>query len=71
MDWICSILALLTLWFMGNKSKIGPPCGLITECFWFYYALTINQYGLLLAVFGFAAIHLRNAFKWGSFKRER
>jgi nicotinamide riboside transporter PnuC len=61
---IISLLSIAMLWFMGNKSIIGPVIGLINQAFWFYYIYTTKQWCLLGATVAFTVVHLRNLYKW-------
>ena len=49
---------------MGNKSIYGIILGLINQVLWTIYALSIKQYGLLLGVFAYTIVHIRNLMKW-------
>lgn len=64
MDWILSIVSMLVLWFMGNKSKYGPILGIAGQVLWIYYAISLRQYGLLIGTVGYLIIHIRNTMKW-------
>ncbi len=64
MDLFLSVLSMLMLWLMGNKSHLGPIVGVINQFFWLYYTLSTKQYGLLPGVVGFGIIHVRNVIKW-------
>jgi hypothetical protein len=64
MDWIISGLSLIVIWTMGNKSWYAPFIGIFSQVFWVYYALSLKQYGLLIATIGYLFIHIRNAYKW-------
>ncbi len=64
MDWLISIISCIILWLMGNKSKWGPRLGILNQTLWIIYAVSIEQYGLLLGVLTYTVIHIRNCIKW-------
>lgn len=64
MSWILSLVSVTMLWLMGNKSKYGPMVGFAGQILWAYYAIILKQYGLLVGVFAFAIVHLRNGYLW-------
>ncbi|MFA5759773.1 MAG: hypothetical protein WC942_10515 [Clostridia bacterium] len=64
MDWIISITSCIMLYFMGNKSIIGPILGIINQGLWIFYVSYTQQWGLLLGVSLYTVIHVRNLLKW-------
>lgn len=64
MDWILSAVSMIMLWSMGNKKRYAPFIGIAAQALWIYYAISINQYGLLIGTVGYLIIHIRNAVKW-------
>ena len=63
-SYILSVLSLISLWLMGNKSIWGIRIGLLNQVLWIVYALMLEQYGLLIGVFAYTIIHIRNLEKW-------
>lgn len=63
-SYILSALSLTSLWLMGNKNIWGIVVGLINQILWITYALMLKQYGLLIGVFAYTIIHIRNLVKW-------
>lgn len=64
MDWILSVTSCYMLWLMGNKSKWGPRVGIVNQILWIFYAVSIEQFGLLVGVLAYTVIHIRNCVKW-------
>ncbi len=64
MAWVLSILSVLMLWLMGNKSRYGPIVGIVAQVLWIIYVLKIEEYGLLLGVIAYTIVHIRNFWKW-------
>lgn len=71
MDWFLSVTSCLMLWLMGDKSKWGPVVGVCNQCLWVIYAVKIQEYGLLLGVFAYTGIHIRNFAKWWKVNENR
>lgn len=49
---------------MGNKNIYGIIVGLIGQLLWIVYALYLKEYGLLIGVFAYTIVHVRNLIKW-------
>ena len=64
MDWLLSGLAIISLWLIGDKNLWGFVVGLVTQVFWFYYAYTTEQFGLIPGVIIYTLVYLRNLWKW-------
>lgn len=64
LDFLLSFFSLLCLWLMGNKSKYGPPVGLLGQVFWMYFTITNGYWFLLVCTFIYTFIHARNTLKW-------
>jgi nicotinamide riboside transporter PnuC len=64
LSYLLSVLSLTSLWLMGNKSVWGIVIGLVNQILWIVYALMLKQYGLLIGVFAYTIIHIRNLKKW-------
>ncbi len=63
-DWTISITSCFMLWLMGSKSRWGPRIGILNQFLWYYYAISLHEFGLLLGVTAYTIIHTRNLFKW-------
>jgi hypothetical protein len=55
---------------MGNKNIWGIRVGLFNQVLWIVYALALKQYGLLIGVFAYTIIHIRNLEKWTGAENE-
>ncbi len=64
LSWVLSITSGAMLWLMGNKNKWGPRLGLLNQILWAIYAVWLQQWGLLLGVVAYTAIHVRNLLRW-------
>ena len=64
MDWIISITSCIMLYFMGNKSIIGPILGIVNQGLLVFYVSWTGQWGLMLGVALYTVIHVRNLIKW-------
>lgn len=63
-SYLCSILSVLMLWQMGCKSLWGPALGLAAQAAWLGFMIRGRHWGLAPCVFGFAALHVVNLWKW-------
>lgn len=64
LQYFLSILTLVSLWLMGNKSKWGPIVGVIGQIFWVWYVINTEQWGLLPGVIAYTVVNVRNYLKW-------
>lgn len=64
MTWTISVVSVVVLWLMGNKSKWGPRIGLLNQLLWFWFVFSEKQYGLLLGVIMFTIVQARNLIRW-------
>lgn len=65
MDYIASILELLGIWIIGNKSKWGFIIFMIAGlCWMIYVGINKHTYGILLVVLPALVINTRNFIKW-------
>ena len=64
-QWMFSILLIVNLYLIGNKSIWGPVTGVGINCaFILYYTFMSHQYGLLLGTVILIAFNLRVWVKW-------
>ncbi len=64
LPWICSTLALLSIYFTGNKSLLGPSIAVAGQpVFWFYIILT-DAHGFWPATIASTVLYLRMLVKW-------
>jgi hypothetical protein len=64
MDWFLSATSCLMLWLMGDKSPWGPRVGIVNQFLWFYYAISIHEWGLIIGALAYLIVHIRNLRKW-------
>jgi hypothetical protein len=64
MTWILSILTILTLWFVGNKSIWGPIIGFVSQIIWIVYIALTVQWGLLPMEIVLLIVYVRMFFLW-------
>lgn len=64
-QWLFSLLLIVNLYLIGNKSLWGPISGVgINLAFILYYTCMSHQYGLVLGTVVLTALNLRNWVKW-------
>lgn len=49
---------------VGYKLKIGWIIGLVTQALWLIFALSTEQYGFIIAAFGYGYVYARNWMRW-------
>ena len=59
-----SALAMSSSWFYGNKSAVGPWCGLAAQVPWNIIMIHGGLWGLAPVNIMMACIHIRNLIKW-------
>jgi hypothetical protein len=64
MDIVASILELLGLWLIGNRTRLGFVCSLFGCAAWCYVAVTREVYGLLIIGVAAIIINARNWWRW-------
>lgn len=64
MDWILSIVTLIALWLIGNKSNKGNAIMIAIQGFWIWFVIDINKKGLLLLAIVLFFIYARNWLRW-------
>jgi nicotinamide riboside transporter PnuC len=63
-----SLLSMLMLWLMGNRSIWGPVVGLVNQIVWIIFTIQAKQWGLLPGVIAFTVVHIRNLWLWNKHK---
>lgn len=63
-SYILSFFSVLSIWLMGNKNIYGILVGLFSQILWVIYVIWLGQYGLLIGVFAYTCVHIRNLIKW-------
>lgn len=64
MDWGVSAVSLIIVVLTTWKWRYAPICGVVGQVFWFVYALSTKQYGLIPCVIGFTVVYLMAIPKW-------
>lgn len=59
-----SILTVISIYLMGNKSITGPIFGIFSNIPWFGLMFVDNLWGLLPANILILSMHIRNTYKW-------
>jgi hypothetical protein len=61
---VAPCLGLIGMWRAGSKSWHGWAIALASEVPWVLYALLLHQWGLLASCFIWAAVYVRNIWRW-------
>jgi hypothetical protein len=64
MDYLISLLNILFLVTVGNKYKYAFVFGILVGMLWFFYAIYLQKYGLLISIVVGLMINIRNQIKW-------
>jgi hypothetical protein len=65
MDWILTMLLLVTLYLSGKNLRSGWAVGIFSQVLWIAYAIATKQYGFLLGAVLVGAMYVKNWFEWG------
>jgi nicotinamide riboside transporter PnuC len=69
LDWLAMIMSLLSMYYIGNKKRIGLVFGLIAGITWVAVNILINLMpGLLLNII-LITLNIRAYIKWGRDKK--
>lgn len=63
-DWMASSLAVLMLYFLGNKNRIGFFFGVGANLNWLVFAIMASSPPIFLSNLVFLAMNLRGIYKW-------
>ncbi len=66
MGWLGNIFIVIGIWLVGDKKRSAFIFSIIGESVWTVYALQRGMYDLAAICGVFAALAIRNWFKWGS-----
>jgi len=66
MDWIATVLEVIGVWKVGNKSRWGFVYLLICNLAWILVAYQTKLYGMLTMMIIFVFINIRNFIKWSN-----
>lgn len=64
MDWLGSIFALLAVYSLGEKKRIGFHFGILSNVFWLVFAYLSSSVGLLASQIGFLILNTAGLIKW-------
>jgi len=64
MSWLLSIVGIIGLISVGRKRWWGFAIGLCNEVLWVYFAITRQEYGLILGAVMYGAVNIYNGTKW-------
>lgn len=60
----CSLMTILAIYLMGNKSIWGPGFGTLSGVPWLWLIWVTGMWGLLPSTLIITSIHARNWWKW-------
>lgn len=64
MAWVLSIIGITGLIAVGRHKWWGFAIGLFNECLWVWFAVTRQEYGLILGAVMYGTVNLMNALRW-------
>lgn len=64
MSWLLSLVGITGLIAVGRHKWWGFAIGLSNECLWVYFAITRQEYGLILGAFMYGTVNLMNMIRW-------
>ncbi len=64
MAWVLSIIGITGLIAVGRHKWWGFAIGLCNECLWVWFAITREEYGLILGAVMYGTVNLLNALRW-------
>ena len=63
-DWLASALAVLMIYFLGNKNRIGFYFGVAANFNWFVFAILAASPPIFVSNLVFLGLNLRGIYKW-------
>lgn len=64
MSWLLSLVGITGLIAVGRHKWWGFAIGLGNECLWVYFAITRQEYGLILGAIMYGTVNLMNMIRW-------
>ena len=64
MDYVLGIMSAMHMGLMTNKWKYAGYFGLVLQLLWFWFAMSMMKYGLLISGILFMIMHFRTIWKW-------
>ncbi|GGK38139.1 hypothetical protein GCM10010124_33700 [Pilimelia terevasa] len=59
-SWLLTAVGVTGLYLAGRNSWTGWAVGLASQLLWLAYSVTTGQWGFLVSVFAYGAVHARN-----------
>jgi hypothetical protein len=64
MDYVLGITSAMHMYMMTNKWKYSGYFGILIQALWFWFAMSTNNYGLLISGVLFMIMHIRTVWIW-------
>jgi nicotinamide riboside transporter PnuC len=64
MSWVLSLVGITGLVAVGRHKWWGFAIGLGNEVLWIYFAITRQEYGLILGAVMYGAVNTMNMIRW-------
>jgi nicotinamide riboside transporter PnuC len=64
MSWVLSLVGITGLVAVGRHKWWGFAIGLGNEMLWIYFAITRQEYGLILGAVMYGAVNTMNMIRW-------
>ena len=64
MSWVLSLVGITGLVAVGRHKGWGFAIGLGNEVLWIYFAITRQEYGLILGAVMYGAVNTMNMIRW-------
>lgn len=64
MSWVLSLVGITGLVAVGRHKWWGFAIGLGNEVLWVYFAITRQEYGLILGAAMYGAVNVMNMIRW-------
>ena len=71
MSWVLSLVGITGLIAVGRHKWWGFAIGLANETLWIYFAITRQEYGLILGAVMYGAVNTMNMIRWRRHGSER
>ena len=71
MSWVLSLVGITGLIAVGRHKWWGFAIGLCNEVLWVYFAITRQEYGLILGAIMYGQVNLINMIRWRRHDNQR
>ena len=68
LQWVLAFMSIVMIWKMGDKDRLGPIIGLVSQVLWLVYTSLTGQWGLFFSAIVFTYVHARNLYLWAFVK---